>query len=163
MDTEQPQQQQEPYTGCSHYRRKCQLEAPCCGGFWPCRFCHDAEKEEDEKDWKKAHKLDRHKVSRVKCMACGLVQRSQQTCEGCGTVMGAYFCGICNLFDDQDRGQWHCEGCGICRVGVKNNFFHCDTCQTCLGVGLKGSHKCVQQHSTVCLKASGGFSYLELR
>ena len=25
------------YTGCSHYRRKCKLVAPCCDGVYSCR------------------------------------------------------------------------------------------------------------------------------
>lgn len=105
------------YTGCQHYKRRCQLLAPCCNEFFACRFCHDAVKDEGEKNLKKAHKMDRHAVKTVKCMACGHAQAPAQACTACGVVLGRYFCGICNLFDDEDRGQWHCEGCGICRVG----------------------------------------------
>jgi hypothetical protein len=39
----------------------------------------------------------------------------QSTCEECGTVFGNYFCSICRLYDDEDKQQFHCDGCGLCR------------------------------------------------
>lgn len=48
-----------------------------------------------------------------------------------------YTCLICNLFDDEDKDQYHCEGCGICRIGGRNNFFHCEVCNMCLPLQLK--------------------------
>ena len=27
----------------------------------------------------------------------------------------AYHCLVCRLWDHADKGQFHCEGCGICR------------------------------------------------
>ena len=37
-------------------------------------------------------------------------------CSDCKTIFGEkYFCKICRLFDHKDKGQFHCEGCGICR------------------------------------------------
>ena len=30
-----------PAYGCAHYRRRCRLRAPCCGGVYQCRLCHD--------------------------------------------------------------------------------------------------------------------------
>ena len=44
----------------------------------------------------------------------------------------------CQFFDDDlTRGQFHCDDCGICRVGGAANFFHCSTCACCYSVGLK--------------------------
>lgn len=48
-----------------------------------------------------------------------------------------YTCLICNLFDDENKDQYHCEGCGICRIGGRNNFFHCEVCNMCLPLQLK--------------------------
>lgn len=48
-----------------------------------------------------------------------------------------YTCLICNLFDDEDKNQYHCDGCGICRVGGKGRFFHCEVCNMCLPLQLK--------------------------
>lgn len=127
------------YEGCTHYKRKCALLAPCCGIFYPCRFCHDEVHELRQRDAKKIHKMDRHAVTVVKCMRCGMEQAPAQECAGCHVVMGAYFCGVCNLFDDVDKGQWHCDQCGICRVGGAGAFIHCDVCNAC----LKPGHDCV--------------------
>jgi len=143
---------------CSHYKRGCQLLAPCCSEFFPCRFCHDAVKNEGEKDPKKRHTMDRHKVVSVRCRTCATVQPPQQKCTSCGTIMGTYFCGVCNLFDDEGAKKqiFHCDGCGICRVGGRETFFHCDKCQACFAIALKGSHKCIEgnlkQDCPVCLE-----------
>merc|ERR1712216_481745 len=36
--------------GCEHYQRQAKSRAPCCGKFYTCRLCHDAEE---------SHKIDR--------------------------------------------------------------------------------------------------------
>ncbi|KPJ10434.1 RING finger and CHY zinc finger domain-containing protein 1 [Papilio machaon] len=68
-----------------------------------------------------------------------------------------YTCLICNLFDDEDKRQYHCEGCGICRVGGRDRFFHCERCNMCLPVQLqRDGHRCVENVSRsncpVCLE-----------
>ncbi|CAH3189606.1 unnamed protein product, partial [Porites evermanni] len=95
--------------------------APCCVKYYSCRLCHN-----DKED----HELDRKTVQEIKCLQCG----SSQT-------FGRYFCMICRLYDDQEKGQFHCNGCGICRFGGEENFFHCSRCDMCLGIQLKNSHK----------------------
>ena len=52
-----------------------------------------------------------------------------------------YFCLECKLFDDENKEQYHCNGCGICRIGDQSKFFHCDGCNMCLPINLKGNHK----------------------
>ena len=37
------------------------------------------------------------------------------TCLSCGVQFGKYFCHVCNYYDNEDKGQYHCDGCGICR------------------------------------------------
>lgn len=131
------------FAGCEHYSRKCQLLSACCDKFYTCRFCHDAVEDEGQRDVKKRHTMDRHAVRTVKCMPCGAVQPAAQVCTSCGVTLGAYFCPRCNLFDDKPRGQWHCDGCGICRVGGPENFRHCDRCAVCIGVSMWATHTCV--------------------
>ena len=78
--------------------------------FINARFCHD--------DAVAGHTVDRRKVVEVVCGICDRRQGVAASCEvaECGTVFGsAYFCGTCKLFDDEDKGQFHCDGCGICR------------------------------------------------
>ena len=75
-----------------------------------CRFCHD--------ESVSGHTIDRRQVTEVECGVCGLRQGVTRECaaEGCDTVFGeAHFCAVCKLYDDTDKGQFHCEGCGICR------------------------------------------------
>lgn len=123
---------------CPHYIRRCALLAPCCNKFYPCRLCHD-----DVED----HNLDRKKVQEIKCIQCQSSQATASHCKECGIKFGRYFCGICRLFDDHEKGQFHCDGCGICRIGGKDNFFHCNRCDMCLGIQLKDSHKCIERSS----------------
>ena len=44
-----------------------------------------------------------------------LLPQVGSTCSECGIVFGRYFCSVCNLFDDEEKGQFHCQDCGICR------------------------------------------------
>ncbi|XP_027023931.1 RING finger and CHY zinc finger domain-containing protein 1 [Tachysurus fulvidraco] len=132
--------------GCQHYVRKCLLKAPCCKKFYVCRLCHD----DDEN-----HKMDRFQVKEVKCTVCESVQESQQVCHGCGVTFSEYYCGICHLFD-KDKKQFHCQQCGICRIGPREKFFHCEKCNLCLANDLQGKHKCVEnvsrQDCPVCME-----------
>jgi len=124
---------------CKHYRRKCQFVTPCCGDrLYRCRFCHDEEQN---------HTLRRDDVVQIECSVCGHRQPVQQNCSNCGTLFGKYFCFDCKLYDDEDKQQFHCSGCGICRVGGRSNYFHCDRCDMCLPNHLQGAHKCVERVS----------------
>lgn len=136
--------------GCSHYQRKCKLVGPCCDKPYNCRFCHDEDVTDD-------HTLDRRSVNEVVCLVCSARQAVSNLCTtpDCETVFGGeYFCGVCKLFDDVDKGQFHCEGCGICRAGGRDKFCHCDTCGLCLPAGK--THKCISNTShnncPVCLE-----------
>uniref|UniRef100_A0A2P2KUH9 CTCHY-type domain-containing protein n=1 Tax=Rhizophora mucronata TaxID=61149 RepID=A0A2P2KUH9_RHIMU len=43
--------------------------------------------------------------------------------------MGKYFCAVCKFFDDDvSKIPYHCDECGICRTGGKENYFHCKRC-----------------------------------
>jgi RING finger/CHY zinc finger protein 1 len=134
----------EPH-GCAHYRSRAQLLAPCCGEWFACRLCHDEARSDGERDPKKAHVLDRRAVARVRCTGCATEQPPAAACAGCGAAFAAYFCAVCNLYDDgaAERGVWHCAGCGICRAGGADNFFHCDACAACLAVATRGAHRCI--------------------
>lgn len=125
-------------SSCDHYIRRCSLLAPCCEKYYNCRLCHD-----DKED----HELDRKTVQGIKCLQCGSCQSVASHCTNCGIKFGRYYCEVCRLFDDHERGQFHCRDCGICRVGGEENFFHCMRCDMCLGIQLRDSHKCVEKSS----------------
>jgi RING finger/CHY zinc finger protein 1 len=133
------------YSGCPHYKRKAQLLAPCCSQFYACRFCHD----EAQTDPKKAHTLDRHSVVTIKCMLCNTEQPGAQICISCDATLGAYWCSTCVLLDDEDKGQFHCDPCGICRVGGATNYSHCDRCGICMKTEAVATHTCVANAARV--------------
>ena len=133
--------------GCPHYSRKCQVRAPCCSPdtFYPCRFCHDEQCD---------HSIDRHAISHMVCLLCcqrvakSEPARSQpvaSTCVDCSQHMAAYWCDVCNFFDDEPgREIFHCGACGICRRGKASEFFHCQRCNCCYSSSLRANHKCIE-------------------
>ncbi|KAI8568877.1 hypothetical protein RHMOL_Rhmol02G0234600 [Rhododendron molle] len=130
---------------CPHYRRRCRIRAPCCNEIFDCRHCHNEAKNGINVDQKHRHDIPRHLVQQVICSLCGTEQEVRQICISCGVCMGRYFCEICKLFDDDiSKKQYHCDGCGICRIGGRENFFHCNKCRCCYSVLLKNSHPCVE-------------------
>jgi len=145
------------YEGCQHYKRKAVLLAPCCGTFFACRFCHDKAKYEDEPNRKKAHTMDRHAVKTIQCKRCEEVQDAGQTCRTCGITLGTYWCSICVLLDDEDKGQYHCADCGICRVGGTLEHTHCHKCGICVKTASLDTHGCLSNAArvdcTVCLES----------
>lgn len=115
--------------GCAHYRRRCRIRAPCCNEIFDCRHCHNEAKNSIGIDTMRRHEIPRHEVQQVICSLCGTEQEVRQICINCGVCMGKYFCEVCKLFDDDvSKQQYHCHGCGICRIGGRENFFHCSKC-----------------------------------
>jgi CHY zinc finger len=99
--------------GCSHYRKNCNLIAPCCGKEVACRLCHDEQMTCSEE-------MDRHKVVDMVCQACGCRQPCAQSCASCHTLMARYYCSVCHLFDDTEgvlhAGEdWHAS-CACARA-----------------------------------------------
>lgn len=89
-------------------------------------------------DPSKRHELDRTTVRSLVCALCDLRQPVASLCAGCGCEFGAYSCLKCCFFDDDlHKQQFHCEACGICRVGGASNFFHCNTCGCCYANSLQ--------------------------
>ncbi|KAG2709385.1 hypothetical protein I3760_05G235900 [Carya illinoinensis] len=122
--------------GCEHYRRNCKLLASCCSKLFTCRFCHDKVSD---------HSMDRKTTTEMMCMKCLKIQPigpvcSTPSCEGLS--MAKYYCSICKFFDDE-RTVYHCPFCNLCRLGkgLGIDFFHCMTCNCCLGIKLE-DHKC---------------------
>ncbi|PKU61987.1 zinc finger protein BRUTUS-like [Dendrobium catenatum] len=122
--------------GCEHYKRNCKLLAVCCNKLFTCRFCHDKVSD---------HSMERKATLEMMCMRCLKLQPIAASCKtpSCnGFSMAKYFCNICKFFDDE-RMVYHCPFCNLCRVGrgLGVDFFHCMTCNCCLGMKLV-DHKC---------------------
>lgn len=72
-------------------------------------------------DYKMHHNFDRHKVTTVKCLTCQEVQPKSKTCIKCNKDFASYYCDVCAFYDNnaEQKGVFHCDKCGICRVGGK--------------------------------------------
>eukprot|EP01064_Diplonema_japonicum_P010384 TRINITY_DN17640_c0_g2_i1.p1 TRINITY_DN17640_c0_g2~~TRINITY_DN17640_c0_g2_i1.p1 ORF type:complete len:388 (+),score=32.37 TRINITY_DN17640_c0_g2_i1:65-1228(+) len=144
------------YRGCSHYSRRCKLYCPECSTLTPCRICHDENAD---------HKLDRFKISKIRCITCGTDQGPSAACEACSITFSDYYCHICHLWGSFPSPSapadyiWHCDACGICRKGTgggigASGFAHCDKCASCWPID--SDHECIQSgsntHCPVCLE-----------
>ena len=105
--------------GCAHYKRNIKLQCSACHRWYTCRFCHDAVED---------HMLNRRETKNMLCMLCGCAQPASEECMLCSERGAWYYCDICKLWDDSpDKSIYHCNDCGICRVGegLGRDFFHC--------------------------------------
>ena len=54
-------------------------------------------------------------------------------------------------FDNNEKGQFHCDGCGVCHIGGRENYKHCYSCGLCFD-----KHKCLggasQEKCPFCLE-----------
>lgn len=104
-------------TACHHYERKCDIFAPCCQRYYPCRRCHDQEQD---------HHLDRYRIETIRCRGCGQEQPPANECVSCGIRFADYYCDICHLWCDKEI--FHCD---LCRTCFFEKTHHCEQCGIC--------------------------------
>ncbi len=81
------------------------------------------------------------------CMYCQAIQPVNKSCNKCERELARYYCDICKFWDDQpDKKIYHCDSCGICRIGRRIDHFHCDVCDCCIQINCKDSHKCIEKN-----------------
>ena len=105
--------------GCKHYKRNIKLQCSTCRRWYTCRFCHDAVED---------HILIRRETKNMLCMLCGCAQPASEECTLCSQRSAWYYCDVCKLWDDSpDKSIYHCDDCGICRIGegLGKDYFHC--------------------------------------
>ncbi|KAG0254064.1 hypothetical protein DFQ27_007073 [Actinomortierella ambigua] len=132
--------EEEKIMGCKHYSRGCKLKANCCGKWFNCRFCHD-----DVCD----HAIVRTDTKYMLCMHCKSTQPAAQNCKDCNKQMARYYCNVCKLWDDDSKKNiYHCDDCGICRIGrgLGQDYFHCKKCNVCMAIALQNNHKCIERN-----------------
>jgi len=89
------------------------------------------------------HDIDRFAIEEIICRSCYTRQSSKTNyCVNCNVKFAEYHCDHCNLWMDLKGDPFHCEKCGICRVGGKDNFVHCDDCGMCIDKNLFHEHNC---------------------
>jgi RING finger/CHY zinc finger protein 1 len=113
---------------CPHYTHWMACIHPDTGNVVACRLCYEAET---------ATVFDRFRVRFMKCLFCHVAQPvgtacANPDCTAHGRVH-RYYCNICHLWEHHpDHAIFHCDACGICRVGRPEHFRHCDKCQMCV-------------------------------
>lgn len=134
------------FESCNHTKRNCKIISPCCNEIFDCRICHDDVKYHNEQDIKKQHILNSKEIKKIICKECDVQQKSQQYCEKCNICFGKYYCEICNIFDNE-RDIFHCDKCGNCRLGKKDEYKHCDECGACFPLTHFENRKCIKDSS----------------
>ncbi|KAI9798704.1 MAG: hypothetical protein M1825_005031 [Sarcosagium campestre] len=132
-----------PSLGCAHYKRNVKLQCSACHKWYTCRFCHDEVED---------HSLNRRETKNMLCMLCGCAQPAGENCMDCEERTAWYYCDICKLWDDDsEKSIYHCNDCGICRIGrgLGKDFYHCMKCCVCMSISIAQSHKCIER-STDC-------------
>lgn len=135
--------EEEPHLGCVHYVRNVKLQCHACQKWYTCRFCHDQAE---------AHALPRRQTRNMLCMLCMTPQKAGQWCRKCGEQAATYYCSVCKLWNnDPEKSVYHCDDCGICRLGqgLGKDFFHCKTCAVCMDIKIESTHRCIER-STKC-------------
>ena len=140
---------------CKHSSLNLHCFYKCCNKFYGCRLCHDEEED---------HEADRFNIDFVKCSFCNVIQKKSSSCQNpeCFKYKKEhnYHCLKCNIWkNDQDSklkiidsyliqnintssSFFHCEKCGICRIGMQKDYKHCDDCNMCLNKNTFDSHIC---------------------
>ena len=155
---------------CSHYNKYNYLVSKCCKKVYPCRLCHNENED---------HEINRHNNDYVKCDFCKCIQKKNSSCKNneCYKYNKShqYYCDKCNLWTNtQDNNKiflnsmlihnintnkeyFHCNKCGICRIGKKKDYVHCDKCNLCLHSNIYDNHVCkinmIGQNCPICLKS----------
>ena len=119
---------------CSHYKRNCMIIAKCCKMKYECRLCHD-----DYSD----HKINRFETELIVCKICDTEQIVSNQCSKCLIQFGNYFCIKCKLWTDTENVS-HCDDCGICIKGVKDDLIHCHKCNICYFKNNTREHECLK-------------------
>lgn len=62
----------------------------------------------------------------------------------CGITFAEWHCAKCNLWMDLSKRPFHCDKCGICRVGGRDKFQHCEQCCMCISTTMLETHNCIK-------------------
>ncbi|KAG0211153.1 hypothetical protein BGX28_008463 [Mortierella sp. GBA30] len=77
------------------------------------------------------------------------IQEAAQSCRACNNRLAVYYCDVCKLWDDDPKKTiYHCDDCGICRIGkgLGRDYFHCKKCNICMNIQLQDNHKCIERN-----------------
>jgi uncharacterized CHY-type Zn-finger protein len=118
---------------CNHYDNKLQIFASCCKKYYDCHLCHNESNN---------HQVNRQTIKKIKCITCAHENSVSEECISCKTKFAKFSCKKCNIWCSKITNSFHCNDCGICRQGKKEDYFHCNGCNICLSINCKDNHKC---------------------
>ncbi len=130
---------------CRHYSGDCKIITKCCPDkIYGCWRCHDEECED--------HKIftKREDIHILICKKCGYKNKEKTNeCNQCHHSFGKKYCLVCCIFENEDHIEfYHCDECGICRSGKREERRHCTTCNLC--VSTHKNHKCCKKSLSKC-------------
>ncbi|CAL6029738.1 CHY_zinc finger domain-containing protein [Hexamita inflata] len=124
--------------GCDHYYRDAFPVCKICNKVYPCRFCHDDEVFD--------HRMDRKLFTDMQCLFCNEIGPIGTHCSKCGKQVSNICCQTCHTLcqiPNSVKPAYHCDECGLCRVGLKEYSKHCQKCNSCYDSRNQSEHKCV--------------------
>ena len=148
--------------GCTHYRRRCKLVAPCCGEVFWCRHCHNEKMQASE--WVRkpdpfrllSEDLTRHislcsnsqiQISHGYSGMQDPAKRHELSRKDVKEVV----CAICDLKQpisdfcsgcQTSFGAWACLKCNFFDDDLSKKQFHCDLCGICRVGGRENFFHC---------------------
>ncbi|XP_058207914.1 E3 ubiquitin-protein ligase RZFP34-like isoform X1 [Rhododendron vialii] len=134
--------------GCSHYRRRCKIRAPCCDEIFDCRHCHNESKNSLEVDPLNRHDVPRHEVKRVICSLCHAEQDVSRLVKNLWGYIYHQSLFNKNAFSAGfPWGSIFAQNANFLMMitGGEENFFHCNKCGCCYSRLMKDSHICVER------------------
>lgn len=141
---------------CSHYDKSCsKFKFECCNIIDPCKRCHIERNCTDIE--KKCSNIKSIKISHITCIKCNLEQEPSQYCSNpeCKIKFSNSYCKICQIWTHKQN-IFHCNDCGICRIGTEETLFHCYDCGICFDKSTKQSHQCSNSNQNKISKWTNG-------
>ncbi len=124
---------------CKHYCGDCMIMTKCCPDkIYGCWRCHDEECED--------HKIftKREDIHILVCKKCGYKNEEKTNkCMNCHHLFGIKYCLKCLIFENEEKEFYHCDECGICRSGKREDTKHCSSCHLC--VSIYKNHICCKK------------------
>jgi len=99
--------------------------------------------DDDTDEFDNQHKIDRFALREIICRNCFTRQDSKSNkCIKCNVTFGEYHCSKCNLWMSNKEQPYHCDGCGFCRLGGRDEYKHCYKCGMCVDIDTFDTHDC---------------------
>ena len=133
-----------PEEECTHWinpqKIKMPFISPCCNKIYRCLSCHDLHED---------HTINKKMITKILCPNCEKEQDKNVKCDYCDTIYATFSCLECSIWNNIE--MYHCDDCGICRIGKREDYQHCIKCEMCLNKNSFSEHTCIQKiYKTSC-------------